>query len=207
MKPICKTLSLITTIALLISPAAAQQETHQPRFTAGQFTAAFEGRDGSAEAFLSWADDWAGAFFRLDYTEKAEVYTALHAMEGALTDIDLGVYSARLGKVLEMQFCLPGEGDLSPEEAVSIATVYVEKEYAIDEPWLDGKTACVYLSFFPREGKGVWRVIFWPALGVQGVSPPFSGVVELDAATGDILLIRKNDPSSAATSIPYLDRL
>lgn len=97
-------------------------------------------------------------------------------------------------------FCLPKADSLSMQEALACAAAAVEAKFAPGADWL--KNMEVYYSFFHREERYVWRVIFW-----RGSDMTYhSGVVDMDAESGDILRVERNG-NTPDEWLPYLDRL
>ena len=84
-------------------------------------------------------------------------------------------------------FCLPTAECISQDDAYQIAVTATSQEYGLPEGW-EAQSEVYYSFFFKPETGYTWRVIFWKT---GNASYP-SGIVDLNALTGDILRIDKN---------------
>lgn len=143
-----------------------------------------------------------GAFFtwsledKLSYAQSLPVKLAAAEKSGAhpMNENDL-VAIANYG------FCLPTAECISQDEAYQIAVTATSQEYGLPEGW-EAQSEVYYSFFFKPETGNTWRVIFWKT---GNASYP-SGVVDLNALTGDILRIGKNG-TMPNEYIPWADRI
>ena len=98
-------------------------------------------------------------------------------------------------------FCLPTAECISQDDAYQIAVAATSQEYGLPEGW-EAQSEVYYSFFFKPETGYTWRVIFWKT---GNASYP-SGVVDLDALTGDIIRIDKNG-TMPNENIPWADRI
>ena len=98
-------------------------------------------------------------------------------------------------------FCLPTAECISQDDAYQIAVAATSQEYRLPEGW-EAQSEVYYSFFFKPETGYTWRVIFWKT---GNASYP-SGVVDLDALTGDIIRIDKNG-TMPNEYIPWADRI
>ena len=154
----------------------------------------------AADAYYNQLVDANGAFFTWPIAEKAafadrlpELFTQQQIQESQL--------GSELQAILSTGFCLPPPDAIPFADALALAKTAVDTMYRPASNWADGIK--VYSSFYKtKSGTSVWRVIFW-----EGADEAYaSGIVELDALTGDILTVKKNG-NTADTFIPYVDRL
>ena len=106
-----------------------------------------------------------------------------------------------LAAIAQYGFSLPGSDDLPQEEITPIALQAVQAAYGLSEGW--HVHAEIYYSFFTSQiGESRWRVIIWHT----GDSAFPSGIVELNARSGEVLRIAKNG-TLPNEYIPYLERI
>ena len=154
----------------------------------------------AAERYYSRLLEEKGAFFTWSLEDKASFAKSFPTMF-TQQQIQESQYCQELLAILDMGFCLPTPEAISSAEALALAVTATQQCCQLDDGWADAFS--VYFSFFQRaDGTCVWRVIFWGSqLGdYQG------GLVELDAATGTVLDVKKNG-GTYDTSISVLDRL
>ena len=163
---------------------------------------AHEKRAGSLELEYNKLCEERGAFFRWSLLDKVEYANSLPDKLRMAQAKDEGNMSYdELAAISRYGFTLPGIDDLPQEEARLIALQGVQAKYNLPEDWsVHGEI--FYSLFSPRAGENVWRVIIWNT----GEDAFPSGVVELNAQSGEILKIEKNG-TKPNEFMPYLDRI
>lgn len=143
-----------------------------------------------------------GAFFKWSIYEKAEFAYALSAKLDIAQDRNETIDDIIvLEAIAEYGFCLPCDNSISQADAYDIASEAVKSKYGLKNGW-DRDTE-VYFSYFCDDaGICVWRIIFWKT----GNSAYASGVVDMDAHTGEVFRIEKNG-TKPNEFIPYIERL
>lgn len=143
-----------------------------------------------------------GAFFTWSLEEKMQFAQSLPEKLAAAEQSDTMLMSAiELQEIANYGFCLPTAECITQDAAVQIAATAVTQKYELPVDW--EAQAEVYYSFFYKPGSGyTWRVIFWKT-GNQAYP---SGLVDMDAITGELLRVEKNG-SKPNEFIPYVDRL
>ncbi len=102
---------------------------------------------------------------------------------------------------LNMGSAFRARDDLPQEEAKQIALEAVQAAYDLPDDW--AANAEIYYSFFATHtGECVWRVILWKT----GNTAFPSGIVELNAQSGEVLKLAKNG-TLPNEYLPYLDRI
>ncbi len=147
--------------------------------------------------------DKRGAFFKWSIADKVNFALTLpyelanaRARNEQLPNMNI------LTAIAEYGFCLPVEDSISQECAYALAVKAVQLKYTLQTGW-DDVTEVYYSFFYDKEAaRYVWRVIFWKTR--NKVYP--SGVVDLDAETGEILRVEHNG-EKPNDYIPYVDRL
>lgn len=95
---------------------------------------------------------------------------------------------------------MPTAECISQEDAYQIAVTATSQEYGLTEGW-KAQSEVYYSFFFKPETGYTWRVIFWKT---GNASFP-SGVVDMDALTGNVQRVAKNG-TMPNEFMPYPDR-
>lgn len=143
-----------------------------------------------------------GGFFQWSLQDKMEFARSLPPkLDAAKRGEALLMSEVELEAIAAYGFCLPTEEHIPQEEALALAVEATQKTYGLEDGWV--ADAEIYYSFFYRSETGyVWRVTFWHV----GNERYLSGIVDLNATTGEILAVRKNG-GTFEESIPYIERL
>lgn len=143
-----------------------------------------------------------GAFFTWSLYDKMIFAQSLpEKLAQAERSSTLLMSETELRAIAEYGFCLPTSDCIDQNAAYELALNAVTNQYTLAEGW--ESQAEVYYSFFYQPDDGyTWRVIFWKT----GVADYPSGVVDLDASSGEVLRIDKNG-TKPNEYIPLVDRL
>ena len=143
-----------------------------------------------------------GGFFTWSLQDKMEFARSLPPkLDAAKRGEALLMSDVELDAIVAYGFCLPTEEQIPQEEALALAIKATQETFSLEDGW--DANAEIYYSFFYRNETGyVWRVIFWNV----GNERYLSGIVDLNATTGEILAVRKSG-GTFEESIPYIERL
>ena len=161
-----------------------------------------EKKIGSLEAEYNELCKQRGAFFKWSPEEKMAYANSLpDKLRIAQEKNEINMSYDELAAIAQYGFSLPGNDDLPQEEITPIALQAVQAAYGLSEGW--HVHAEIYYSFFTSQiGESRWRVIIWHT----GDSAFPSGIVELNARSGEVLRIAKNG-TLPNEYIPYLERI
>ena len=104
--------------------------------------------------------------------------------------------------IASYQFTLPTKDVITKESALALSITTSQKTFGLPSHWVESLRSG--LSFFYIDNIPIWRVAFWASTDI--IAEFYGGVVEINALTGEILLVEKSGDTSE-TSIPYENRL
>jgi hypothetical protein len=151
------------------------------------------------KTYLEQAEAEKGVFHFWPVKDKVEFSKKIQAMaEGRLAQ---GYTVFPLAQTIaDTNFRLPGEKDITEEEAVSLAVQAVKKAQGFQDGWENGYNIGRSL-FDNEEGLSIWRITFW--IKDRSSSCTYRrGRVQLNAFTGEVLSCDA-DGATYDTSVPY----
>ena len=106
--------------------------------------------------------------------------------------------------IASYRFTLPPEEAIGIKAATNMAINASQKNFSLPNHWLE--SVKIGTSFFYNDDNlPIWRITFWPA-PAHSIDGFYGARVELNALTGQILIIEKNGNTSD-TTIPYENRI
>ena len=145
-----------------------------------------------------------GLFSLWPLQEKVWFADQLRSMIKSETTLGDGL-NPTIQAILDTPFILPTEQYLTEEEAVALAITAVGKAYPLSGEWV--QLFRIGRTLYKHDSKdAIWRISFWHMPGLEMPKAFIGGMVQMDAATGEILSIAANGLTFAET-IPYEDRL
>jgi len=171
--------------------------------TSGKVTSCrtHERLDGGLEAYYVSLWSERGDFASWTLEEKVAFAEELPELLAQAEENEEVVHSdLELHVIASYGFCMPTDDAIPQEDAYEIALKATAEKFGVAEENLQAGED--HYSFFVNEENGaVWRVIFW----MVNDENYHSGVVDLNAETGEVLRVEKNG-STAAEQIPYADQ-
>lgn len=146
--------------------------------------------------------DEKGAFFQWPLWDKMDFAASLPVkLEHANASGAALMSRSELEAIANYGFCIPTGECITQDQALQIAVGTTASKYGLEDNW--EQNAEIYYSFFYSKDRGyTYRVIFWKV----GNPKYSSGIVNLNAITGEVLQIERNG-TSPDEYIPYIDRL